>query len=119
MSMLKFILIGLLAFTQQKEEWVKIRGDYQISFLFPNRGERVKKDVNNIRSWIFQTKNATCVFGVVCTQLTREKGLLDAYTLNQLYIAMRKESVSCRPPNWSVKSVYRQKIPKRGKSATR
>jgi hypothetical protein len=94
MSILKFILIGLLAFTQQKEEWVKIRGDYQISFLFPSRGERVKKDVNNIRSWIFQTKNVTCVFGVVCTQLTKEKGTLDAYTLNQLYIAMRKESVS-------------------------
>lgn len=94
MSILKFILIGLLAFTQQKEEWVKIKGDYQITFLFPSRSERLKKDVNNIRSWIYQTKNATCVFGVVCTQLTKEKGVLDAYTLNQLYIAMRKELVA-------------------------
>lgn len=94
MSILKFILIGLIAFTQQKEEWVKIKGDYQITFLFPSRGERLKKDVNNIRSWIYQTKNATCVFGVVCTQLTKEKGVLDAYTLNQLYIAMRKELIA-------------------------
>lgn len=94
MSILKFILIGLLAFTQQKEEWVKIRGDYQISFLFPSRGERVKKDVNQHSFMDIPNKNVTCVFGVVCTQLTKEKGTLDAYTLNQLYIAMRKESVS-------------------------
>ena len=95
MAIIKFILIGLLAtFAPQKEEWVKIRGDYQITFLFPSRGERLKKDVNDIRSWIYQTKNVTCVFGVVCTQLTKEKGILDAYTVNQLYLAMKKESVS-------------------------
>ena len=62
MAIIKFILIGLLAtFAPQKEEWVKIRGDYQITFLFPSRGERLKKDVNDIRSWIYQTKNVTCV----------------------------------------------------------
>ena len=47
-----------------------------------------------MRSWIFQTKNITCVFGAVCTQLTKEKGVLDEYTINQLYISMKKESVS-------------------------
>lgn len=95
MIILKYLLIGLLFLVpEKKEEWVKIQGDPYISFFFPNPGERLKKDVNKMRSWIFQTKNDTCVFGVVCTQLTKEKGVLDAYTINQLYLALKKESVS-------------------------
>lgn len=34
------------------------------------------------------------MFGVVCTQLTKEKGVLDRVHDNQLYISMKKESVS-------------------------
>lgn len=94
MALFKFIMIGLLVLTPPQEDWVKIRGDQHISFLFPNRGQRVKKDTKDIHSWIFQTKNITCVFGVVCTQLVKEKGVLDAFTLNQLYLKMKKESVS-------------------------
>lgn len=94
MSILKIILIGLLLLPPEKDDWVKINGDNYISFSFPSRGERLKKEVNGMRSWIFQTKNITSVFGVVCTQLTKEKGVLDAYTVNQLYISMKKESVA-------------------------
>lgn len=78
----------------QQEDWVRIHGDPYMSFLFPNQGERLKKDVNKMRSWIFQTKDSVCVYGVVCTQLTKEEGVLDSYTLNQLYLALKKESVS-------------------------
>ena len=94
MLILKIILIGFLCLAPEKDGWVRINGDNYISFSFPSRGERFKKEVNNMRSWIFQTKNITCVFGVVCTQLTKEKGVLDEYTINQLYISMDKESVS-------------------------
>ena len=94
MLILKIILIGFLCLAPEKDGWVGINGDNYISFSFPSRGERFKKEVNNMRSWIFQTKNITCVFGVVCTQLTKEKGVLDEYTINQLYISMKKESVS-------------------------
>ena len=94
MSILKIILIGILCLAPEKDGWVRINGDNYISFSFPSRGERFKKEVNNMRSWIFQTKNITCVFGAVCTQLTKEKGVLDEYTINQLYISMKKESVS-------------------------
>ena len=87
MSILKFILIGILCLAPEKDGWVRINGDNYISFSFPSRGERFKKEVNNMRSWIFQTKNITCVFGAVCTQLTKEKGVLDEYTINQLYIS--------------------------------
>ena len=90
MSILKIILIGILCLAPEKDGWVRINGDNYISFSFPSRGERFKKEVNNMRSWIFQTKNITCVFGAVCTQLTKEKGVLDEYTINQLYISMKK-----------------------------
>ena len=93
MNALAYILVGLLAFAPVKEEWVKISGDPYITFLFPNRGERLKKNVNGMRSWIFQTKNTTCVFGVVCTRLAKEGAELDTYTINQLYLAMKKASV--------------------------
>ena len=73
MSILKIILIGILCLAPEKDGWVRINGDNYISF---------------------QTKNITCVFGAVCTQLTKEKGVLDEYTINQLYISMKKESVS-------------------------
>ena len=81
MSILKIILIGILCLAPEKDGWVRINGDNYISFSFPSRGERFKKEVNNMRSWIFQTKNITCVFGAVCTQLTKEKGVLDEYTI--------------------------------------
>ena len=83
MSILKIILIGILCLVPEKDGWVRINGDNYISFSFPSRGERFKKEVNNMRSWIFQTKN-----------ITKEKGVLDEYTINQLYISMKKESVS-------------------------
>lgn len=63
MSILKIILIGILCLAPEKDGWVRINGDNYISFSFPSRGERFKKEVNNMRSWIFQTKNITCVFG--------------------------------------------------------
>ena len=88
MSILKIILIGILCLVPEKDGWVRINGDNYISFSFPSRGERFKKEVNNMRSWIFQTKNITCVFGAVCTQLTKETGVLDEYTINQLYISI-------------------------------
>lgn len=94
MYLFKFILISLLIATPAKEDWVRIKGDKQMSFLFPSRGQHFKKNIGNIPSWIFQTKNVTCVFGVVCTQLLKEKGQLDSYTLQQLYVRMKKESVS-------------------------
>ena len=62
MSILKIILIGILCLAPEKDGWVRINGDNYISFSFPSRGERFKKEVNNMRSWIFQTKNITCVF---------------------------------------------------------
>ena len=99
MSILKIILIGLLVLAPEKDGWVRINGDNYISFFFPSRGERLKKEVNGMRSWIFQTKNITSVFGAVCTQLTKEKGVLDAYTVNQLYISMKKESVALPSAN--------------------
>lgn len=80
--------------TPSEEEWIRIKGDQHISFLFPSKGQHFKKNVGEIPSWIFQTKNITCVFGVVCTRLTKEKGQLDSYTLQQLYTRMRKESVA-------------------------
>ena len=94
MAIIKLFLIGLMLFAPQKETWVLIHGDSYVTFLFPNQGERLKKDVNKTRSWIFQTKDSACVYGVVCTQLTKQKGVLDAYTVNQLYLALKKESVA-------------------------
>ncbi len=107
MLIFKILFICFLCQTPEKSDWVRINGDNYISFSFPSRGERFKKEVNNIRSWIFQTKNVTSVFGVVCTQLTKEKNVLDEFTINQLYISMKKESVSMP----TAKLVEEKKIP--------
>ena len=50
MSILKIILIGILCLVPEKDGWVRINGDNYISFSFPSRGERFKKEVNNMRS---------------------------------------------------------------------
>ena len=48
MSILKIILIGILCLAPEKDGWVRINGDNYISFSFPSRGERFKKEVNNM-----------------------------------------------------------------------
>ena len=47
MSILKIILIGILCLAPEKDGWVRINGDNYISFSFPSRGERFKKEVNH------------------------------------------------------------------------
>lgn len=94
MHILHLVLAGLLTFSSPSDEWIRVKGPDHLSFLFPNHAQRLKKEIEGAQSWIFQTKNLTCVFGVVCTKLNTEKGTFKDLTVAQLYQQMKKETLT-------------------------
>lgn len=62
MHILHLVLAGLLTFSSTSDEWIRVKGPDHLSFLFPNHAQRLKKEIEGAQSWIFQTKNLTCVF---------------------------------------------------------
>lgn len=94
MHILHLVLAGLLTFSSPSDEWIRVNGPDHLSFLFPNHAQRLKKEIEGAQSWIFQTKNLTCVFGVVCTKLNTEKGTFKDLTVAQLYQQMKKETLT-------------------------
>ena len=69
---LKLLLLALL-FTPAPDSWLRVTTTEQISFLFPNRPQKLTKVVNGIPSVIYQTKDNACVTGVVCTDMSVKK----------------------------------------------
>lgn len=72
MLLLKILLITLSLFLPE-EKWQRINTTEQISFLLPNTPQKLTKMVNGIPSTIYQTKDLTCVAGVVCSNMSSRK----------------------------------------------
>lgn len=72
MLLLKILLITL-SFFLPGEKWQRINTTEQISFLLPNTPQKLTKMVNGIPSTIYQTKDLTCVAGVVCSNMSSRK----------------------------------------------
>lgn len=72
-SLLFKILLIALALLPQDEKWQRINTTEEISFLLPNNPQKLKKMVNGIPSIIYQTKDLTCVAGVVCSDMSAKK----------------------------------------------
>lgn len=84
MLLLKILLITLSLIVPE-EKWQRINTTEQISFLFPNTPQKLKKMVNGIPSTIYQTKDLTCVAGVVCSDMSSKKIKLTSEMASALY----------------------------------
>lgn len=67
------LLLSLLTLLPTDARWQRIETDQHISFLFPNNVQKLHRKTNGIPSYIYQTKDLTCVFGVVCSDFSNQK----------------------------------------------
>ena len=72
-------------------KWQRIQAPECISFLFPNTPEKIVNTNNGIRSTIYQTKDLTCVFGIVCSDMSSKKIRITSEYAQILYEELKKE----------------------------
>ena len=75
-------------------KWQRIQTPECISFLFPNTPEKIVNTNNGIRSTIYQTKDLTCVFGIVCSDMSSKKIRRTSEYAQILYEELKKGSLS-------------------------
>ena len=75
-------------------KWQRIQTPECISFLFPNTPEKIVNTNNGIRSTIYQTKDLTCVFGIVCSDMSSKKIRITSEYAQILYEELKKGSLS-------------------------
>lgn len=71
-------------------KWQRIQTPECISFLFPNTPEKIVNTNNGIRSTIYQTKDLTCVFGIVCSDMSSKKIRITSEYAQILYEELKK-----------------------------
>ncbi|NCE72236.1 hypothetical protein [Odoribacter sp. Z80] len=86
------LLFLLTAFFPGSIPWERITTD-QISFLFPNHPQKLEKLINNIPSTIYQTKDLTCVLGVVCSDISVTGISITPENIPPLYEEFKKGSL--------------------------
>lgn len=89
----KFFFL-LLAFLPIGNEWIRIQTDQHISFLMPYRPEKLQKTIDGIPSYIYQTKDLTCIFGVVCSDFSAKGIKITRENTQRLYEELRTGSLS-------------------------
>lgn len=53
----------------QEDKWIEHTStESKISFRFPNKVQILDRELNNITSKVFQTKDLTCVYGIVASK---------------------------------------------------
>lgn len=93
MIVLKIALLFSLLFPHTGS-WQRISTKEHISFLFPNPPQKIDRTTNGIPSTIYQTKDLTCVFGIVCSDISSKNiSLTHDYALT-LYEELKKGSLS-------------------------
>lgn len=86
-----FLMLTLLS--PQPNGWQRIKTDEKISFLFPNNAQHLKRETNGIPSDIYQTKDLACVFGVVCSDFSKQKMEMNQKNTLALYEQLKNGSV--------------------------
>lgn len=88
------LLLSLLTLLPTDARWQRIETDQHISFLFPNNVQKLQRKTNGIPSYIYQTKDLTCVFGVVCSDFSNQKiSFSDPNNALAIYEQLKKGSV--------------------------
>lgn len=93
MLLVKILLLFLPLFPAHTN-WLRIETEQHISFLFPYRPESLRKTINDIPSYIYQTKNLTTVFGVVCSDFGAKGIKVDNENVQRLYQELKTGSLS-------------------------
>lgn len=93
MLLAKILLLFLPLFPAHTN-WLRIETEQHISFLFPYRPESLRKTINDIPSYIYQTKNLTTVFGVVCSDFGAKGIKIDNKNVQRLYQELKTGSLS-------------------------
>lgn len=83
-----FLLFALLS--GNNTHWQRINTEQQISFSFPNYPQKLERLINEIPSVIYQTKDLTCVAGVVCSDLSGKKIRMTPEYAQGLYEELKK-----------------------------
>lgn len=86
-----FIVTSLL---QPDSRWQRIHTDQEISFLLPNNPQKIEKVINGIPSTIYQTKDLTCVAGVVCSNISAKKIKMTTEYAQAFYEELKKGTLS-------------------------
>lgn len=88
------ILLFLLPVLPSHTSWLRIETKQQISFLFPYKPESFRKTIDGIPSYVYQTKNLTSVFGVVCSDFGAKGIGIGNENAQHLYQEMKTGSLS-------------------------
>ena len=88
------ILLITLGLAASAPGWERINTQEKISFLLPNHPQKLKKIVNGIPSTIYQTKDLTCVAGVVCSDMSSKKITLTGETVQAIYEELKSGSLA-------------------------
>jgi len=88
------LLFMLLLLQPTSSAWQRVETESHISFLFPNTPQKLTQQTDGIRSKIYQTKDLTCVFGVVCSDFSNSKIEINDETVLPLYEQLKKGSLS-------------------------
>lgn len=94
MILFKIFLLTLALLPAEDVKWQRVDTEEQISFLFPNYPQKLQKLVQGIPSTIYQTKDLTCVAGVVCSDLSSKKVKLDNETAMLFYEELKKGTLA-------------------------
>lgn len=84
---------------QNIEKWYEYKSVSGLSFLMPVGAQRLTKSAEHFDSEIFQTKNNTCVFGIVCTDFSKLKEAVLPENYEKLYSQLKLASVSMETLN--------------------
>ena len=94
MILFKIFLLTLTLLPVEDIKWQRVDTEEQISFLFPNYPQKLQKLVQGIPSNIYQTKDLTCVAGVVCSDLSSKNIKLDNETAMLFYEELKKGTLA-------------------------
>ena len=94
MNLLINLVFLLTALLPADGKWQRVNTMEQISFLMPNAPEKLKKNVNGIPSTIYQTKDLTCVTGVVCSDMSSKNVPLTGEMAQAIYEELKKGTLA-------------------------
>lgn len=94
MLIAKLLLIFSFLSAPAGDLWKRTDTKEHISFLFPNTVQSLTQNNNGILSHIYQTKDLTCVFGVVCSDFSNSPIKITDETTPVIYEQMRQGSLN-------------------------
>lgn len=90
--LISFIFSFLTMFSPDKDQWIQTNSDSsKISFKMPIKHQRLEKELNGIQSEVFQTKDLTCVYGIVASKFKNAN--FSNQPVEQIYKAMKDGSL--------------------------